>query len=217
MRASIKSKYEGGAAGEAATATLALGVGDLKLKASCTDATFGSRSPGGLAAAGVSLGVEKPGCFIIDHELQPASTRFQFMSAANVAGKQVKLTYIHPQKRNATLLEATLAVDPRNKLTAKYSFASGKGQLKYFYQHPSRLTLEPAYDFGTESWSFSASKKMADCHTLKLAYEAHRKVLGVEWISDDPRLGPFKVAASGNLDSSKPPKLLLEKTWNYEL
>lgn len=47
-----------------------------------------------------------------------------------MAGKLVKLTYIHPQKCNATLFEATLALDSRNKVTAKYSFASEHGHVQ---------------------------------------------------------------------------------------
>lgn len=63
-KAQLKTKYDH--ANNAATATLAVGLGDLKLKASCTDQTF----DGELNLRGVSLGAEKPGSFLIDYDVQ---------------------------------------------------------------------------------------------------------------------------------------------------
>ena len=63
-KAQLKTKYDH--ANNAATATLAVGVGDLKVKASCTDQTF----DGELNLRGVSLGAEKPGSFLIDYDIQ---------------------------------------------------------------------------------------------------------------------------------------------------
>ena len=63
------------------------------------------------------------------------AARFQFMSSAKLAGKPLKLTNIHAQKANMTVLDGNLAFDPSNKVSAKYSFASASGQLKYSYVH----------------------------------------------------------------------------------
>lgn len=62
-KAHVKAKYDSGA--NAATATLSFGAGDLKLKASCANNTF---KDGG-SLHGVSVGVEKPGSFMIDYDL----------------------------------------------------------------------------------------------------------------------------------------------------
>jgi hypothetical protein len=65
-KAQVKTKYD--TAANAATATVVLPVGDLKLKASCADNTFVPGS--GASLRGVSFGVEKPGAFMIDYDLQ---------------------------------------------------------------------------------------------------------------------------------------------------
>ncbi|KAH9300398.1 hypothetical protein KI387_011981, partial [Taxus chinensis] len=185
-RASIKAKYEPGV--QAASATLSLNAGDLKLKATCTDSTFVK----GPSLNGIALGVEKPGFFMIDYDLPKKAARFQFMSSAKLAGKQLKLTYIHAQKANMTVLDGNLAFDPSNKLSAKYSFASGSGQLKYSYIHHGDRTFEPAYDFGTNSWNFSMSQKVYGADTLKTSYETSKKTLGLEWTRESKDAGSFK-------------------------
>ena len=65
-KAHVKTKYD--AAANAATATLVLPLGDLKVKASCADHTFVQGAGGSLR--GVSFGVEKPGAFMIDYDVQ---------------------------------------------------------------------------------------------------------------------------------------------------
>lgn len=65
-KAQVKTKYD--AAANAATATLSLPLGDMKLKATCSDNTF---VPGEAPSwRGVSFGVEKPGTFMIDYDMQ---------------------------------------------------------------------------------------------------------------------------------------------------
>jgi hypothetical protein len=63
-RVAVKTKYE--SASQAASGTLTVGAGELKLKASCSDSTFLK----GVSLHGVSLGIEKPGAFLIDYDLQ---------------------------------------------------------------------------------------------------------------------------------------------------
>lgn len=64
-KAQLKTKYD--AAANAATATVVLPLGDLKVKASCSDNTF--VPGGGGSLRGVSFGVEKPGAFMIDYDM----------------------------------------------------------------------------------------------------------------------------------------------------
>lgn len=190
-----------------------MGVGDLKLKASCTDRTFEDASK----LAGVSFGLEKPGFFIVDYDVPKKAARFQFMNSAKIYGKQLKLTYIHPQKANATVLESSLAFDPANKLTGKYSFHSGKGSIRYSYVHSSGVTLEPSYDFHSNAWSFAASQKLAGENTLKATYETSKKMFDLEWTRECKETGFFKVSCTVHRSENKPPKISLERTWNLEI
>lgn len=124
------------------------------------------------------------------------SARFQFHTQVSVMGKALKLTYIHPQKRNATLVEGQFVWDPRNKLTTKYSFATERGSVKYtYFNTPWNLTVEPGYDFNTNAWNFAIGKKLPFGDNLKAHYDTNNSVLGLEWIRDDKYFGPFKVSA----------------------
>jgi len=98
------------------------------------------------------------------------------MTGATMAGKLVKLTYIHPQKCNATLFEATLALDSHNRVTAKYSFASEHGHVKYTYLHGRGTTLEPSYDFQSQSWHFGIGHKFGKHDHEKLFMMATTRI-----------------------------------------
>lgn len=63
MKASLKGKYETDKS--SAAATVAFNAGDVKLRASMTDATVIN----GPSLNGLALGVEKPGFFIIDYNV----------------------------------------------------------------------------------------------------------------------------------------------------
>lgn len=115
------------------------------------------------------------------------------MTGCNVARKPVKLTYIHAQKRNATILEGNVALDSQNKVTGNYSFNTHKGTLKYTYVHASGTTLEPSYDFQTESWHFAALKKVSPHDTARFCFDAHQSTVGLEWTRDSKDFGQFKV------------------------
>ena len=63
MKASFKARYETDKA--AAAATVAVNAGDIRLRASMTDATIVS----GPNLNGLALAVEKPGFFIVDYNV----------------------------------------------------------------------------------------------------------------------------------------------------
>lgn len=65
MKASLKGRYETDKGSAAAAATLAFNAGDVKLRASMTDATVVN----GPSLNGLALAVEKPGFFIIDYNV----------------------------------------------------------------------------------------------------------------------------------------------------
>ncbi|CAM6123461.1 unnamed protein product [Calypogeia fissa] len=210
-KAQVKAKYE--SSGHIAGLTLSVGVSDVKLKTSFTDATFIN----GPSLEGLSLGIEKPGQFMFDYDLAHQSARFQFHTQASVMGKPLKLTYIHPQKRNATLVEGQFVWDPRNKVTAKYNFATKSGSLKYSYHNePWKVTVEPGYDFNTDAWHFSLGKKLPWGDNLKAQYDTSSTVLGLEWVRDDKYFGSFKIIGSVDVKDRRSPKLIAEKTWDAE-
>lgn len=64
MKAAFKGKYDIDKNG-AAAATVAVNAGDLKLRASITDATFTN----GPSLTGLVLAVEKPGSFTVDYNV----------------------------------------------------------------------------------------------------------------------------------------------------
>lgn len=121
------------------------------------------------------------------------------MTSANVWGKPLKLTYIHAQKRNATLLEGHVALDSRNKVTGKYNFTAERGQLKYTYVHSSGTTLEPSFDFHNDSWHFAAARKVGPHDNARVCFDGHHKTLGLEWTRDSKEYGAFKVLAQSFL------------------
>lgn len=63
MKASVKGRYDTDKSG--AAATFGVNAGDVKLRASMTDATF----VGGPNLNGLALSVEKPGFFIVDYNV----------------------------------------------------------------------------------------------------------------------------------------------------
>ncbi|CAM6071658.1 unnamed protein product [Sphagnum tenellum] len=150
-------------------------------------------------------------------QTQGIAARFQFMTGATMAGKLVKLTYIHPQKCNATLFEATLALDSRNKVTAKYSFASEHGHVKYTYLHGRGTTSEPSYDFQSQSWHFGIGHEFGKHDHAKAVYDGHNKNLGLEWTWESKEYGHFRVTATVPVKDYKLAKMVAEKTWSVDI
>lgn len=116
------------------------------------------------------------------------------MSSAKVVGKDVKLTYIHAHRANAAVLETSVVLDPKNKITGEYSFQGQRGKLKYVYVREGSTTLEPGYDFGSESWYFTLSQKFSTDDTLKATYDAAKMNIGIEWAKESKAVGSFKVS-----------------------
>ncbi|XP_027332555.1 outer envelope pore protein 24, chloroplastic-like isoform X2 [Abrus precatorius] len=116
MKATLKGKYDVDKNG-AAAATFAVNAGDIKLKASVTEATFIN----GPSLTGLALAVEKPGSFIVDYNVPKKDFRFQFMNTVRVAEKPLNLTYSHSRGDNRTVLDGTFVLDPANKVSANYA------------------------------------------------------------------------------------------------
>lgn len=65
MKASFKAKYDADKSTPASAITLAFNAGDVKLRASMTDATLVN----GPSLNGLGLAVDKPGSFTIDYNV----------------------------------------------------------------------------------------------------------------------------------------------------
>ncbi|XP_018821657.1 outer envelope pore protein 24, chloroplastic [Juglans regia] len=215
MKASLKGRYETEKSnGPAALATLGFNAGDVKLRASLTDATFVN----GPSLNGLVLAVEKPGFFLVDYNVPKKDFRFQFMNTVRVAEKPLKLTYIHSRGDNRTILDGTLVFDSANKVSANHALGSRNCKLKYTYLHGGVTTFEPCYDLAKNSWDFAVARKVYDEDVLRASYQTSSQVLGLEWSRNSKQLGSFKILASVNLaEEKKVPKLIAESTWTFEV
>ncbi|KAK6256726.1 hypothetical protein QUC31_000185 [Theobroma cacao] len=211
MKASLKGRYTNDKS--TAAATIAVGAGDVKLRASMTDATVVN----GPSLNGLTLSVEKPGFFIVDYDVPKKDFRFQFMNTVRVVEKPLKLTYIHSRGDNRTVVDGALAFDSANKLSANYMLGTRNCKLKYSYVHGGVTTFEPCYDLGKNAWDFGISKRVYD-DVFKATYQTWSRDLALEWSRNSKFNGTFKISASINLaEESKIPKIIAESTWDLEM
>lgn len=85
MKASLKGRYDTEKCG-GATGTFAFNAGDVKLKASMTDATFST----GPSFNGLVLSVEKPGFFTVDYNV-PKKVHPDFSEKSCLVDKRITI------------------------------------------------------------------------------------------------------------------------------
>ncbi|XVE69911.1 hypothetical protein DITRI_Ditri10aG0029600 [Diplodiscus trichospermus] len=211
MKASLKGRYTNDKS--TAAVTLAVNAGDVKLRASMTDATVIN----GPSLNGLTLAVEKPGFFVIDYDVPRKDFRFQFMNTVKVVEKPLKLTYIHTRGDNRTVVDGALAFDSANKVSANYTLGTRNCKLKYSYVHEGVTTFEPCYDFGKNAWDFAISRRVYE-DVFKATYQTWSRDLALEWSRNSKFNGTFKISASVNLaEESKIPKIIAESAWDLEM
>lgn len=216
MKASLKAKYDTEKNTAASAATLAVNAGNVKLRASATDATLVN----GPSLNGLALTVEKPGFFIIDYNVPKKDFRFQFMNTIRVSEKPLNMTYIHSWGDNRTILDGTLGLDSANKVSANHVLGSGNCKLKYSYVHGGLTTFEQSYDLAKNSWDFAVSRKAYAYgdNLFKASYQTSSKALNLDWSRSSKLNGSYKVSASLNLaEELKVPRLIAESTWDFEM
>ncbi|MBA0722238.1 hypothetical protein Golax_002927 [Gossypium laxum] len=220
MKASLKGRYanEKNTAG----ATLVVNAGDVKLRASMSDATFVD----GPSLNGLTLAVEKPGFFIVDYD----DFRFQFMNTVRVAEMPLKLTYSHSGGDNRTAVEGAFMFDSANTVSASYVLGTRNCKLKYSYVHGGDTTFEQCYDWGKMAWDFAISRRVYD-DVFKATYQTSNSDLALEWSRNSKFNGTFKmisnhesffiffqISAYMNLaEESKNPKIIAESSWDLEI
>ncbi|XP_047334766.1 outer envelope pore protein 24A, chloroplastic-like [Impatiens glandulifera] len=213
MKASLKSRYDADKSAASVAATFVVNVGDVKLRASMTDATFTN----GPSFNGLGISLDKPGRFMVDYNVPKKDFRFQFMETIRVGGKPLNLTYIHHKGDNRSILEGTLVVDSANKVSANGVLGSNNCKLKYSYLHQGVTTFEPVYDLAKNSWDFALSRRVYADDVFKASYQTSSKALGLEWSRNSKLYGNFKINASMNLgEELKMPKLIGETTWDLD-
>ncbi|KAG9440948.1 hypothetical protein H6P81_021113 [Aristolochia fimbriata] len=211
-RASVKGTYNADKSSAAASFTVS--GGDVKLRASMTDATIVN----GPSLNGLSLSLEKPGAFMIDYNVPKKDVRVQFMNTVKVADKPLNLTYVHAIGDNRTTIDGALVLDPANKVSANYAFGSGNCKVKYTYVQGARRTFEPCYDFSKNAWDFAFSQRVFDDDVVKASYQTSTKILGLDWTRSSKNAGSFKISVSFNLnDEFTAPKITAESIWNFDL
>ncbi|KAL8087758.1 hypothetical protein AgCh_037784 [Apium graveolens] len=172
-----------------AGATFAVTAGNVKLRASMTEAIIVN----GPSFNGLALSLEKPGSFIIDYNVPKKDIRFQFMNSIRVAEKPISLNYIHFRNDNRTILDGTIAFDSANKVSVNHVVGSGNAKLKYTYLHGGVTTFEQSYDVAKETWDFAVSRKVYGDDVVKASYQTSKKLLGLDWSRTTKQNGSFKV------------------------
>lgn len=226
-----------------AAASLAIKAGDVKLKASITDATVRY----GPSLQGISISLEKPSSFLISYNVPDKDVKFEFMSSIGVAERPLNLTYKHEHGKNLTAVEGTFVVDAKNKVWANYDVGSGAGKVKYSYTEVGGMrTYEPCYDFSKDSWDFAFSQKLkyrdgemgvvkasyannswdfsvshkvyGEASAVTASYKTASNQLGLEWSAKSKMTGCLKFSASLNVaEKLKTPELGVESTWDFEI
>eukprot|EP00270_Netrium_digitus_P012265 TRINITY_DN396_c0_g1_i1.p1 TRINITY_DN396_c0_g1~~TRINITY_DN396_c0_g1_i1.p1 ORF type:complete len:221 (+),score=42.67 TRINITY_DN396_c0_g1_i1:169-831(+) len=209
----LKGKYC--SKGHTTHATLGVWHEDVKLKAVITDSTVKCIHSGSMKAKGLELGIEKPGHFHLDHEIEGKVTRFLFHSHAVLASKPVKLTLIHHHGRPTSTLEAKLTLDFENKVVVKHDFHKNKPHFKFEHTR-GNLTLEPSYCFVTDHWALGVKQKLDFKDHIKVSYQSKPKKAEFEWVKDTFYGGSMKVVAHVPLHSSEKPHIMFEKEWTFD-
>nr|GMC52289.1 protein IWS1 homolog isoform X1 [Ipomoea batatas] len=180
MKGTLKTRHESDKM--EAVATVAVNAGDVRLRASMTDATLVN----GPSLNGIALAVEKPG----------SKKRFQFMRTVRVRDKPLNLNYIHFNGDNRTILDGTFVFDPSNKVSANHVLGSGNCKLKYTYVHKGLTTYEPIYDFAKDTWDFAISRRVYGDDVFKFLCQTSSKNLSLEWSRNSKLNGSFKALIS---------------------
>ncbi|XP_074358347.1 outer envelope pore protein 24A, chloroplastic-like [Apium graveolens] len=197
-----------------AGATFAVTAGNVKLRASMTEAIIVN----GPSFNGLALSLEKPGSFIIDYNVPKKDIRFQFMNSIRVAEKPISLNYIHFRNDNRTILDGTIAFDSANKVSVNHVVGSGNAKLKYTYLHGGVTTFEQSYDVAKETWDFAVSRKVYGDDVFKTSYQTSKKLLGLDWSRTTKQNGSFKISASFVVgEQLKTPNISAETSWDFEM
>ncbi|MBA0659676.1 hypothetical protein Goklo_011786 [Gossypium klotzschianum] len=185
----------------------AVNAGDVKLRASMTDARI---------VNGPSLN-DLVNLFNFSHSFLRWDFGFQLMNTFRFAKNPLKLSYGRKRGDKRTVVDGALVFDSGSQVSASYMVGTRNCKLKYGYLHGGVTTLEPCYDLGKNVWDFAISRRLYD-NVFKATYQTWSKNLALEWLRNHVFNGTFKMSASVNLaEESKDPKFIAETTWELEM
>ncbi|TYI28997.1 hypothetical protein ES332_A05G284700v1 [Gossypium tomentosum] len=183
----------------------AVNAGDVKLRASMTDARI-VNSP---SLNGLTFAIKKPGFY--RYVPQKLMNTFRF------AKNPLKLSYGRKREDKRTVVDGALVFNSGSQVSASYMIGTRNCKLKYSYLHGGVTTLEPCYDLGKNVWGFAISRRLYD-NVFKATYHTWSKNLALEWLRNHVFNGTFKMSASVNLaEESRDPKFIAETTWELEM
>ncbi|KAL0325725.1 UNVERIFIED_CONTAM: Outer envelope pore protein 24, chloroplastic [Sesamum radiatum] len=179
----------------AAAATVSFKVREFKLRASISDVVVVD----GPSVNDISLGLEKPGCFIVEFNVPKKNYEFKFLHGLKLGGKPLNLSFTHTKSdamegNGRTMLDGDLVIDSANKVSVNHVPEAGIMKFGYAYEHRGLTTFQPSYDLVKNSWELAVSHRVRGDDVIRATYEASSKTLGVEWSQGSKPNGSIKVS-----------------------
>jgi hypothetical protein len=186
-----------------------------------TDDTFNDNSMKGLV-----LGVRKPGAFEFHYDVGEQAPSMRMETSCSVQDKNTRLRLKHHTKpKPVTSLEAAVDVNDSNKAIVVMDLSNWDGAdlkrctMKWRYTKDD-LSIEPGYNFGSESVFVDARYRMDDENRLRAVYEHGNKNAMLEWTNTSGMGGggAMKMSASMCMDDGmkKMPTLRVQKDWDLD-
>lgn len=195
--------------------------GDMKLSLRATNDTF----TGGDGMKGLTLRARKEGAFTFDYDVGEHAPKMMLMTGCKVNDNDVRLKIRHSLKpKPTTMMEASMDVGDDHRATVCYDLSNydkpdiKRCALKWRWSRDD-LSLEPGYDFGTESVFAEMRYKLDDENRLRARYDMHSNDAMLEWLNSSGMGGggDLRVRANMNLDDmGKMPTLRAEKSWDVD-
>ncbi|KAD6454333.1 hypothetical protein E3N88_09039 [Mikania micrantha] len=160
MKASFKGKYDA----DKSTVTVAFNAGDVKFRASMTDATVVN----GPSLNGLALAVDKSGSFTVDYNAPKKDFRFQFMNTIKISGKPLNLVYSHSLGDEKTMLDGTLVIDSTNK--PSYELAKDSWDFAVSRKVYADHVLRAAYQTSSQNLAVDWSSKSKMIGSYKVSH-----------------------------------------------
>lgn len=201
--------------------TLFANHGDMRLSARATDET----AKGG-DLKGLTLRAEKAGAFRIDYDMGNDAPAFRFHTNCTINDKAVSMRYRHSMAdKGRTDLEMGADVNDDNRVTVRYDLAGHdkpdlkRCSVKWRYTKDD-LSVEPGYDFGTESVFGQLKYRLDDENRVCARMNMHTNMASLRWTNTSGMGGggDMRITASMNMDDGlgKIPTVVAEKYWDVD-
>lgn len=195
---------------------------DIEWSMRATDETF---SEGG-NMKGMVVGMKKADAFEFRYDLGEHAPMFRFHTGCRIKDRDLRLKFKHNVKgKHNTTMEASMDVNDDNRVTVAYDLTGydkpdvKRTALRWRYTHDD-LTVEPGYNFGTESLFAEVKYRLDDENRVRGHMCMHTNMATLEWINSSGMGGggDMKVSARMCMDDGvkKMPTLRAEKLWTVD-